>query len=120
MNPEPAGLFDVPEEWWHRRRCQVCGCALSLEFTHTYVVQRQWWIKIGATNMPRRRVNELSRPAWAQHILHPAGMDWTEPLTVHAIVERNVEHQLHALFADHHVVGEWFEFGPEIRRWVQP
>jgi hypothetical protein len=116
---DESALFDVPDEWWVRRRCQVCGQALRVTHTHTYVVQRQVWIKIGATNKPRRRINELARPAWRQHILYPRGMDWYAPLHTHAIIEADIEHRAHDLFAEYHVIGEWFTDNPTIRRWIK-
>lgn len=116
---QQESLFEVPEEWWHRKRCRVCGCALSLNFTHTYIVQRQWWVKIGATDMPRRRINELARPAWVKHIIYPAGMDWHEPLSVHAVLEQNLEHELHQRFQKQHVIGEWFLPDDELRAFIE-
>lgn len=101
------------------RRCEVCGSALCINFTHTYVVQRQVWIKIGATNNPRRRINELSRPAWRQHILYPRGMDWCAPLFPLAVINADNEHELHARFAEFHVIGEWFTDNLTIRRWLE-
>lgn len=112
-------LFDVPEEMWVRRRCTVCGQALCVTHTHTYVAQRQVWIKIGATNKPQRRLNELRRPAWRQHILHPRGMDWHAPLTTHIVLDRDIEHEAHERFAEYHVIGEWFTDNPAIRRWIR-
>lgn len=120
MNTDPGPtLFPVPDDWWVRRRCEVCGQALSAVHTHTYVVQRQVWIKIGSTNKPRRRINELRRPAWAKHILHPPGMDWGLPLITHAVILGDTEHQLHRRFAEFHVTGEWFTDNLTIRRWLQ-
>lgn len=116
MNDEP--LFEVPEHWWKRRRCVVCGCALSVTFDHTYVVQRQWWVKIGATSNVRRRLNELSRPAWVQHLLAPPDMDWTEPLLTLGVIEGDVEHQLHAEFVECHDLGEWFVPDDRMREWL--
>lgn len=116
-DPGPT-LFDA-DHLMVRRRCEVCGQALVVEHTHTYVVQRQVWLKIGATNMPRRRVNELSRPAWKQHILYPRGMDWDQPLYGLAIIERDIEHETHARFAEFHVIGEWFTDNLTIRRWLE-
>jgi hypothetical protein len=115
---DDVGLFDVPEAWWRRRRCIVCGCALSVQHTHTYVVQRERWIKIGATDKPRRRINELSRPAWTQHILSPAEMDWEAPLTTLVVMVRDIEHELHGRFADQHAIGEWFHPGGELDAWL--
>lgn len=113
-------LFDIPEEWWVRKRCRVCGCALfSQGMTHTYIVQRQWWVKIGGTNNPRRRMNELSRPAWAQYILYPAGMDWDEPLLRLGVIEGWVEHESHVRFRKQHVIGEWFLPDDEMRQWIE-
>jgi hypothetical protein len=111
-------LFEVPEEWWVRRRCQVCGGALSVRCTHTYAVQRQGWVKIGATSDPRRRINELRRPAWRKHILSPAGMDWLEPLVTLGLIVGDVEHELHPRFAELHVFGEWFRPAGEMLNWL--
>jgi hypothetical protein len=111
-------LFEVPEEMWLRRRCTVCLGALSVTHHWTYVVQRQWWVKIGATSNVRRRINELSRPAWTQHLISPAGMDWTEPLTTLRVIEGDVEHQLHREWADRHVAGEWFDPDEQMRAWL--
>lgn len=116
---EPPVLFEVPEHWWRRRRCQVCGCALSVTYAHTYLVQRQGWLKIGATNNVRRRINELARPAWVQHILAPEEMDWQEPLTTLLVLAGDLEHQLHEWFRDHHVVGEWFSLNSTTRAWIE-
>lgn len=118
MTAADVALFDVPEEWWRRRRCRVCGGALSVVHGYTYVVQRQWWVKVGATNKPRRRLGELARPAWIKHLLSPPGMDWTEPLEVLAVVGGDVEHDLHAELAGAHVVGEWFERTPVLEAWL--
>lgn len=112
-------LFEVPESWWCRRRCQVCGGALSLEFTHTYVVQRQWWVKIGATNRPRQRFNELARYDWRKYIISPAGMDWHEPLSTVLVLEGNIEHELHERFAGQHVAGEWFLPHDTLADWLR-
>lgn len=101
------------------RRCLVCGQALSVTHGHTYVVQRQTWIKIGATDKPRRRINELSREAWQQHIIHPRGMDWTRPVYVHAVLDIDIEHELHLMFSEYHVIGEWFTDNLTIRRWLR-
>jgi hypothetical protein len=89
-----------------------------VSYSHTYVVQRERWVKIGATDMPRRRINELSRVAWAQHIVFPPEMDWTAPLTTLIVVPRNVEHELHQRFRDQHVVGEWFHPGGALKAWL--
>lgn len=102
-------LFAVPDDWWHYRTCPVCGCAMSVTYDHTYVVQRQGWVKIGATNNLRRRLNELARPAWVKHLISPPGMDWLEPLAVlSTFVGGEQEHELHRRFAGAHVLGEWF------------
>lgn len=111
-------LFDA-EHLVVPRRCGVCGGALSVTHTHTYVVQRQVWVKIGATSKPRRRINELARPAWTQHILSPRGMDWQAPLFTRAVLEADIEHELHARFAEFHVRGEWFLETLTIRRWLE-
>lgn len=111
-------LFNVPEHFWRRRQCPVCGCALTVTYDHTYVVQRQGWVKIGATNNPRRRISELSRPAWSKHLLSPVGMDWTEQLLVLAALDGNREHLLHQRFGDFHVVGEWFLPGGSLLEWI--
>jgi hypothetical protein len=111
-------LFDVPEELYRRRRCRVCGCALSVRHAATYVVVRQGWVKIGATDNPRRRLSELARVAWAEHLLYPDGMDWTEPLDVVTVFDLDVEHDLHARFVDQHERGEWFRLEGPLVSWV--
>jgi len=105
---EHEPLFEVPENWWRRRRCTVCGCALSVIHEWTYIVQRQGWVKIGATNKPRRRINELARPAWIQHVLSPPEMDWSAPLVALVVLGGDAEHDLHRDFVEQHVIGEWF------------
>lgn len=112
-------LFDVPDYWWRHRLCTVCGCALSVTYHHTYVVQRQWWLKIGATNLPKRRINELSRPAWRRHILYPEGMDWTEPLVPLFTLAGDIEHQMHEWFREYHAIGEWFDLNDTTRAWLE-
>lgn len=116
-DPGPT-LFDA-DHLLVRRLCEVCGQALSVGHTHTYVVQRQVWLKIGATNKPRRRINELARPAWRQHILYPRGMDWYAPLYTRALIGVDIEHEMHARFAEFHVIGEWFTDNLTIRRWLR-
>jgi hypothetical protein len=118
VTADDGALFDVPEGWWKRRRCPVCGCALSVVHAYTYVVQRQGWVKIGATDKPRRRINELSRPAWTQHIISPEGMDWAEPLVPLLVFDGDGEHELHRRFRSLHVAGEWFTLDDSIRAWV--
>ena len=112
-------LFDVPEVWWHRRRCQVCGVALSIRHEYTYIVQRQWWVKIGATDRPRKRLNELARVDWVNYCLSPLGMDWTEPLIVHGMVGGDFEHESHVRFQKQHVIGEWFLPDDDLREWIE-
>lgn len=111
-------LFEVPEHLWRRRRCQVCGGALSVQHQHTYVVQRQGWVKIGATSNVRRRVNELARPAWSSHILSPVGMEWDQPLHVVRQIDGDIEHELHLRFRSCHVRGEWFLPDKAMRKWL--
>lgn len=120
MKDHPT-LFEVPDHWWVRRRCVVCGCALSVVMPHLYVVQRQWWVKIGATAMLRRRINELSRRAWRQHILYPEGMDWDEPLSLLGVIIGGgcIEHELHQRFQKQHVIGEWFLPDEEMAEWLR-
>ncbi len=116
---DPSALFEVSREQWHLRQCPVCGGALSVTHTHTYVVQRQDWIKIGATSNVRRRINELRRPAWTKHLLSPDGMDWHRPLATLAVLEGDTEHQLHERFADSHARGEWFLPDAEMLAWAR-
>jgi len=118
-DPGPT-LFDV-DHLMVRRRCEVCGGALSVVHSHMYVVQRQVWVKIGTTDNLRRRVNELARPAWSKHILYPRGMDWHAPLHKHALLIGGgfLEHETHARFAEFHVIGEWFTDNLTIRRWIE-
>jgi hypothetical protein len=122
---EAAALFDPPESAYRRRSCPVCGGALSVTFAHTYVVQRQGWVKIGATDNVRRRLSELARPAWSKHLVSPDGMDWTAPLTTLAVLDRllvldqDTEHDLHRRFAHAHAAGEWFTRDRTIDRWLR-
>lgn len=115
---EQRTLFDAEPLTIHRR-CTVCGVALSIQHTHTYVVQRQVWIKIGATSRPRKRMNELARVDWANYCLWPRGMEWTQPLHHLAMLEQDIEHETHRLFAEYHAVGEWFWDCAPIRRWLR-
>lgn len=123
MTVEQGTLFDIPDEWWlpdHlRNRCFVCGGALSLAFDWTYVVQRQGWVKIGATDRPRQRCNELARVDWRKYILSPEGMDWTEPLIALTVIGGNIEHEMHQRFRKQHVVGEWFLPDAEMKEWIE-
>lgn len=114
---DPA-LFDA-DHLMVRRRCEVCGGALSLVFTHTYVVRRQCWVKIGATNRPNRRFNELARYDWRKYVLSPPTMDWHAPLHRVAVIDANVEHELHSRFMDAHVIGEWFLETLSIRKYME-
>ena len=116
---ESLTLFPVPEAWWVRKRCPICKCALSIQHEFTYVVQRQWWVKIGATNRPRKRMNELARVDWKNYCLWPEGMDWTEPLLQHAMIDGDIEHDLHQRFQKQHVIGEWFLPDAELREWIE-
>lgn len=116
-DPGPT-LFDADHLVVHRR-CPVCGVALCIIHTHTYVVQRQVWIKIGATSRPRKRMNELARVDWKNYCLSPRGMDWTQPLIRHAMIERDIEHEAHVMFEEYHVIGEWFTDNATIRRWIE-
>ena len=75
-------------------------------------------MKIGATSDVRRRINELRRPAWTKHLLSPDAMDWREPLLTLAVIERDVEHELHELHAAAHVIGEWFLPDVTMRDWL--
>lgn len=118
MTVQDEVLFDMPEHCWRRRRCLVCGGALSVTHTHTYVVARQCWAKIGATSNVRRRINELRRPAWTKHLLSPVGMDWTEPLTTLAVLDGDAEHELHLRFSDLHAHGEWFTLAGDLQSWL--
>lgn len=93
--------------------------ALSIVHTHTYVVQRQVWIKIGATSRPKKRVQELSLFAWHKYVHSPRHMDWTQPLHLRAMLDGDMEHDLHVRFSDAHVIGEWFLETLAIRRWIE-
>ena len=77
----------------------------------TYVVQRQQWVKIGATTSLTTRLGALKHPK--PGVLHPAGMDWSAPLTlITTWPDRTRETELHRRFAEHRVVGEWFHATP--------
>lgn len=111
-------LFEVPDEWWRYRQCPVCGCAMSVTYDYTYVVQRQGWVKIGATSNLRRRLSELARPAWTKHLISPPGMDWLEPLVVLGTMAQDLEHELHRRFRSSHVAGEWFMPDATMASWL--
>jgi hypothetical protein len=98
-------------------RCGVCGGWLQRpvpppDARVTYVVQRQRWVKIGMTGNLRERLNVLSRSTEGCLTVHPYGMTWTAPLHLRAVIDGDVEHELHERFADCHANGEWFEFDP--------
>ena len=116
MTQEP--LFEVPREMWRLRQCPVCGGALSVAYTHTYVVQRQGWVKIGASSNVHRRLLEVARPAWTKHLLSPDSMDWLEPLVTLAVIQGDVEHAMHERFASCHARGEWFLPDIQMRVWI--
>lgn len=120
--PSPvAALFDVDPAWEQQGTallCRTCGGALSVVHAHTYVVERQGWVKIGATNNLRRRLSELRRPAWRQHLVSPPGMDWTAPLTTLLTLDVDREHALHFRFRASHDVGEWFRPDAAMRSWL--
>lgn len=116
MEEQPE-LFDTTDLWRYRQ-CRVCKGALSRKYPFTYLVSRQQWIKIGGTNNPRRRINELSRLDWAQYVLWPEGMDWTRPVARLLVVEQEWEHELHIQFAEYHVTGEWFLMNQVIWNWI--
>lgn len=113
-------LFEVPEEWWRRKRCQVCNGALSVTATHTYVVQRQGWVKIGKTSQidVRLRILRLNGPNGAGMVAHPETMDYGEPLILLRLIDGDVEHALHQRWAHCHARGEWFMPDQEMRAWL--
>lgn len=92
---------------------------MAVTYGYTYLVQRQEWVKIGATNNPRRRLSELARPTWVKHLLSPDEMDWQAPLTVLALLEEDVEHTMHRAFRHLHVIGEWFLPDDSLWEWVR-
>ena len=112
-------LFELPESFYVRRRCIVCGVALSIVHDYTYVVQRQGYVKVGGTNRPRKRINELSRVDWKNYCLSPEGMDWTEPLIPLSVIGGDIEHETHVRFADCYVIGEWFIPNDEMKSWIE-
>lgn len=98
-------------------RCEVCGGWIHRpvpppDSRVTYVVLREHWVKIGMTGNLRERLNVLSRSTEGCLTVHPHGMNWTAPLHLMAIIDGDVEHELHERFADAHAAGEWFEFDP--------
>lgn len=116
--PAASGLFEIEPDWLRLRRCRVCGGALAAPAGDTYVMRRQWWVKIGRSNAPRRRLNELRREDWKQYIVWPPLMDWSEPLQLLAVIAGDVEHELHERFAGCHDVGEWFIPDEAMREWL--
>lgn len=111
-------LFEVPESWWRRRRCQVCGGPLSVTHAQTYVVQRQGWVKIGASSNIPERLGVLRRSGAGCLVRMPEGMDLAEPLLLVCVLDEDREHQLHREFRDAHVVGEWFLPDAALREWL--
>lgn len=109
MTPEPEPLFQVPESEWRRRRCPVCGGALKVQSTHTYAMQRQGWVKIGASNHPAERLGVLRRSSPGCLVRFPEGMDLSRPIVLLGVLKGpEWEHHLHVQFQESHAVGEWF------------
>jgi hypothetical protein len=114
-------LLEMPESAYRRRRCPVCRGALSVTATHTYVVQRQGWVKIGKTSQidTRLRVLRLNGPNGAGMVAHPEAMDYGQPLILLALVEGDLEHQWHMDWRACHAAGEWFLPDSAMRDWLK-
>lgn len=112
-------LFEVPESWWRRRRCRVCGGPLSVVHAQTYVAQRQGWVKIGATSNLPERMGVLSRGTPGCLVRMPDGMNVAEPLTLVLALDGDIEHELHERFAGQHVAGEWFLPRDTLAGWLR-
>lgn len=105
-------------------RCWVCGGWVNRpqpppDKRITYAVLRQQWLKIGMTGNLRERFGVLSRSTPGCVTLHPPEMAWAAPLSLVAVVEGDIEHELHERFAHAHALGEWFDFtDPAVRDWA--
>lgn len=111
-------LFELPRTEWRLRSCPVCGGRLSVAHSHTYAMQRQGWVKVGASSNVTERLNVLRRPVSERLNRHPDGMTWSEPLLLLVVIEGDVEHALHERWADCHAHGEWFLPDADMREWL--
>ena len=121
MKAEPLVLpFD---ELLLPSRCWVCLGWIHRPVPHpssrvTYAVRRQGWVKIGMTGNLKERLGVLSRSTEGCFTVHPPEMDWHAPLELLAVINGDVEHELHDRFAAHHALGEWFDLTDEISDWA--
>lgn len=111
-------LFELPRTEQRLRSCPVCGGRLSVTHSHTYAMQRQGWVKLGASSNVLERLNVLRRPVSERLNRHPVRMTWSEPLLLLAVIEGDVEHALHERFQDSHARGEWFRPDADMRAWL--
>jgi hypothetical protein len=79
----------------------------------TYLVERDGWVKVGATRHLTTRLAALREPRGTVHM--PEGMDPTGPLVLLATVSGNVERYLHRRWAHLRGTGEWFRPDAEMR-----
>lgn len=126
FGPEQAELFEVPEAWWVRRRCVVCkGTLARTHLRHetdpvwTYVMRRQWWLKIGKSYQPDIRRKVLAMPSPGCRVICPDLMDWSEPITIEALIPGDCEHELHIVWRELHAAGEWFLPDDAMLSWLE-
>lgn len=106
-----SGLIDLPEP---APECATCGVVARSAASLTYVVQRQGWVKIGSTSNITSRIFTLAKGG----TVGPWDMLVAEPLILLAVIESNVEHDLHTRFSGSHVAGEWFLPDADMRAWI--
>jgi hypothetical protein len=93
-------------------RCAVCGGVRQGESgQHTYIARRAQWVKIGRSRHIEQRIKTLTRES-KPSVLCPDGMVPGTPVELVYAYNRDIEHDLHERFAEHHVVGEWFTAEP--------
>jgi hypothetical protein len=108
-----ATPYLVANRDYRTTRC-ICGGvrAPSKPRTHTYLMQRERWVKIGQARSIAVRMRQLAQPG---AVICPADMDEMKPIELRWSAPVDVEHQLHRAYASHHVAGEWFFAVPVIR-----
>lgn len=87
--------------------------------SYVYAVRFGQYVKIGTSTNPAERLRALK----SNHrggTLHPRGLteDDVQPMFAVAGDERT-EHVLHTLFDSNRVIGEWYNWTPEMDAWAQ-
>lgn len=87
-----------------------------IQRTYVYVVRLDGYVKIGVSNCPARRIEEVTDRA--SKLLRPENIDLDMPVeAVGAFVgDAATENALHLMFTDEHAIGEWFR--DEGRLWT--